>query len=80
MACFSGVISQVPSSLTSSTTFVPLMIVDGFDNDPFKDLFVNEVARPFYPNNNDRFMSLSSKIVRASKQPLISQSFISKLL
>jgi hypothetical protein len=56
------------------------MIVDGFDNDPFKDLFVDEVARPFYPNNNDRFMSLSSKIVRASKQPLISQSFISKLL
>jgi len=80
MACFSGVISQVPSSLTSSTTFVPLMIVDGFDNDPFKDLFVDEVARPFYPNNNDRFMSLSSKIVRASKQPLISQSFIYKLL
>jgi len=80
MACFSIVISQVPSSLTSSTTFVPLMIVDGFDNDLFKDLFVDEAARPFYPNNNDQFMSLSSKIVRASKQPLISQSFISKLL
>jgi hypothetical protein len=62
----------VPSSLTSLTTFVPLMTIDGFDNDPFKDLFVDEYARPSYPNNNDQFMSLSSKIVRASKQPLIS--------
>jgi hypothetical protein len=53
MACFSIVTSQVPSSLTSSTTFVPLMTVDGFDNDPFKDLFVDEAARLTSPSNND---------------------------
>jgi hypothetical protein len=48
------------------------MTIDGSNNDPFKDLFVDESAIPPYPNNNDQFMSLSSKIVKASKQPLIS--------
>jgi hypothetical protein len=67
MACFQVVTSQVPSSLTPSTTFVRLMTVDGSNNDLFKDLFVDEIARPFYPTNNDKFMSLSSKIFRTSK-------------
>jgi hypothetical protein len=77
MACFSVVTSQVSSGVTSSATSVPLMTVDGSDSDPFKDLFVDEAARPSFPSNNDLFMSLSSEIVRAGKEPLISRPSVS---
>jgi hypothetical protein len=77
MAFFSLVTSQVSPGVTSSATSVQLMTGGGSDIDPFKDLFVDEAARPSLPSNDDLFMSLSSEISRANTEPRISLPTVS---
>ncbi len=72
MAFFTLVTSQVSPGVTSSATSVQLVTGGGSDIDPFKDLFVDEAARPSLPSNDDLFMSLSSEISRANTEPRIS--------
>ncbi len=66
MVCFLIVTFQVLSNLTSSVKYVPLMTIGGFDNDPFKDLFIDEATRPSFPNNNDLFMSFGKNTMKGA--------------
>ncbi len=77
MAFFSLVTSQLSPGVTSSATSVQLMTGGGSGIDPFKDLFVDEAARPSLPSNDDLFMSLSSEISRANTEPRISLPSVS---
>ncbi len=70
MVCFLVVTSQVLSSLTSSITSIPFTTIDGFDSDPFKDLFIDETTIPSFPSNNDLFMSLGKNTMKGATKAI----------